>query len=438
MNWASDEFKTLDLGDERLNARAVLLAQRLAGKPTESIPNACNGWAETQAAYRFLSNPRSDWQALLQSHWSSSLERMRAHDVVLNIQDTTELDFNGRQAKGLGPLSYEAQRGMYLHPTYAISASREPLGVLDAWMWAREPKAADGKRSGIKESERWIEGYERVAERAQDLPQVRQVYVADREADIVALLVRAKELNHAADYLIRCQHDRALPEGGKLWARLAQAPVLGQVRFELPAGRGRKARTVVQRIRVERIDISDGAKGSLCVTCVLAEEVDPPVGVKPVIWRLLSNRAADTLEQTVELLDWYRARWEIELFFLILKEGCRIEALQLGERERIETALALYLVVAWRINRLMRLGRTLPELPADMLLEVDEWKAAYVLNKKPVPKKTPALQDVIRLIAQLGGFLGRKGDGEPGAKTLWLGLRDVAVLVNGMRAMRDS
>ena len=144
------------------------------------------------------------------------------------------------------------------------------------------------------------------------------------------------------------------------------------------------------------------------------------------------------MEQAVELLDWYRARWEIELFFLILKEGCRIEALQLGERERIETALALYLVVAWRINRLMRLGRTLPELPADVLLEVDEWKAAYVLNKKPVPKKTPALQDVIRLIAQLGGFLGRKGDGEPGAKTLWLGLRDVAVFVNGMRAMRDA
>lgn len=110
----------------------------------------------------------------------------------------------------------------------------------------------------------------------------------------------------------------------------------------------------------------------------------------------------------------------------------------MGERERIETALALYLVVAWRIIRLMRLGRTLPELPADVLLEADEWKAAYVLNQKPVPKKTPALQDVSRLIAQLRGFLGRKGDGEPGAKTLWLGLRDVAVFVNGMRAMRDA
>ena len=436
MSWAQDEFKTLELGDQRLNARAVLLAERLSSKPTESIPNACLGWAETQAAYRFLRNPRSDWQALLQPHWASSLERMRQHKVVLNIQDTTELDFNGRQTAGLGPLSYEAQRGMYLHPTYAVSPEREPQGVLDAWMWSRQPKDSNGKRAGIKESLRWIEGYERVAERAQALPQVRQVYVADREADILALLVKARDLKYAADYLIRCQHNRALPSGDKLWARLAQAPVLGSVRFELPAGRGRKARPVQQSIRAEQVEIADGMGGQLSVTCVLAEEANPPAGAKPVVWRLLSNRQVGTLEQAVELIDWYRARWEIELFFLILKEGCRIEALQLGHVERIETALALYLVVAWRINRLMRLGRSLPELPADLLLEADEWQAAYILNKKPVPKKTPELNSVVRLIARLGGFLGRKGDGEPGAKTLWLGLRDIAVFVEGTRFAR--
>ena len=184
MSWAQDEFGTVDLGDERLNGRAVLLAERLAAEPGESIPNACRGWAETQAAYRFLSNDKTDWQALLASHWTASIERMRQHKVVLNIQDTTELDFNGRRTRGLGPLSYETQRGMYLHPTYAISPAREPLGVMDAWMWARQPKAADGKRHDIKESQRWIEGYERVAERARELPETRQVYVADREADI--------------------------------------------------------------------------------------------------------------------------------------------------------------------------------------------------------------------------------------------------------------
>lgn len=170
MSWAQEEFRTLGLGDERLRARAVLLAERLGSKPSESIPNACGGWAETQAAYRFLSNPRTDWQAVLQPHWDRSLERMRSHAVVLDIQDSTELDFNGRASHGLGPLSYEAQRGMYLHPTYVITPAREPLGVLDAWRWAREPKAADGQRGGVKESLRWIDGYERVAERAQEMP----------------------------------------------------------------------------------------------------------------------------------------------------------------------------------------------------------------------------------------------------------------------------
>ncbi|WP_415661396.1 IS4 family transposase [Roseateles sp.] len=290
MGWAAEEFRTLDLGDGRLDARAVLLAERLAGKPTESIPNACSGWAETQGAYRFLSNAKTDWQALLKPHWTCSEERMRAHPVVLNIQDTTELDFNGRATAGLGPLSYEAQRGMYLHPTYAVSPTREPLGVLDAWMWAREAKGKDGKRGGIVESTRWIEGYERVAERALALPQVRQVYVADREADILALLRRAQELQHAADYLIRCRHNRVLPNDGKLWEQVAQAPVLGKVAFELPGGRGTVARPVTQSLRAQVVELSDGKVGTLHVTCLLAQEIDPPAGVKPVVWRLLSNR----------------------------------------------------------------------------------------------------------------------------------------------------
>jgi hypothetical protein len=96
-----------------------------------------------------------------------------------------------------------------------VTLSREPLGVLDAWMWAREPKDANGERGGVKESIRWTEGYERVAELAAQLPETRLVYVADRESDIAALMARARDLGHPADWLIRSQHNRALPEGGK-------------------------------------------------------------------------------------------------------------------------------------------------------------------------------------------------------------------------------
>ena len=270
------------------------------------------------------------------------------------------------------------------------------------------------------------------------MPHTRHICVADRESDIMALLVRARELDHAADYLVRSQHNRALPEGGKLWEKVGQAPVLGHVRFDLPAGRGRKARAVKQEVRVERVTLKDGANGQVQVTCVVAAEINAPAGVKPVLWRLLTNRQASTLEQACELIDWYRARWEIELFFLVLKEGCRVERLQLGDSERLQTALALYMVIAWRINRLMRLGRALADLPADLVFESDEWKAAFILNKKPVPKQVPELNTVIRLIAQRGGFLARKGDGQPGAKSIWLGMQDVAVFVEGIRYARQA
>lgn len=438
MEWAAQEFETLDLGDARLNKRAVLLAERLSQKPGASIPGACESWSETVAAYRFLGNEEVGWDDVMAAHWDASQQRISQHKLVLCLQDTTELDYNGQQMQGLGPLSYEAQRGLYLHPTYVVTPQREPLGVTNAWMWARQFKNGDAPRGGLLESRRWIESYELIVEQALKLPDTRHVFVGDRESDMLALMLRAKALNHAADYLVRCQHNRALPQGDKLWERVMRSEPLGAVVFSMPAGRGRKARTVKQEIRLARVSIGDAKQGEVEVTCLIASEIDPPPGAKPVVWRLLTNRTASTLQQACELVDWYRARWEIELFFLVLKEGCRVEQLQLSETDRLQTALALYMVIAWRINRLMRLGRTLPDLTADLLFEADEWRAAFVLNKKKVPQAVPTANTVIRLIAQLGGVLGRKSDGEPGAKTLWLGMRDIAVFVQGLRYGRET
>ncbi|RNE89883.1 IS4 family transposase [Marichromatium sp. AB31] len=152
---------------------------------------------------------------------------------------------------------------------------------------------------------------------------------------------------------------------------------------------------------------------------------------------LLTNREVNDAESAAELIDWYRARWEIELFFRVLKEGCRVEALQLSEVERIEKALVLFLIIAWRITRLMRLGRTLPELDAELLFDRQEWQAAYILNRKKPPKRAPTLNTVIRLIATLGGFLGRKRDGEPGVKTLWIGLQQVREFCEAMQFVQE-
>ncbi len=378
MSWADAELAGLRLGDKRRERRAVRLLERLGERPTASIPGACRGWAEIQAAYRFLAHEGYDWLDLLEPHRLCTQRRMAEQAVVLCLQDTTELDFNGQAITELGPLSYEAQRGMYLHPTLAVTPGREPLGV----------------------------------------------------ADILALMVRAERLGTPTDWLVRAQHHRALPDGARLWEVVGASAPLGEIRFSAPRGTGRRARTVRQALRIQRLGIPDRGGGELAVTALMASEIDPPPGVTPITWRLLSNREATSLEAARELIEWYRARWEIELLFLVLKEGCRVEALQLASRERLECALALYLIIAWRVTRLMRLGRTVPDLPADLLFKPEEWQAAYILAKQPPPATPPRLNEVIRLIARHGGFLARKGDGEPGAKSLWLGLQrvqDVAI-----------
>ena len=409
--------------------------ERLAAKPTVGVPQACRGWSETIAAYRFFDNEEVEWTTILEPHWQQTQQRMAAHPVVLCLQDTTELDFNGRGTAGLGPLSYEAQRGMYLHPTYAVTPERVPLGVLDAWMWAREAKDTQGKRGGVKESLRWIEGYERIAETAPSLPHTRLVYVADREADMIALMVRAQELGTPADWLIRSTHDRALPEGAKLWSAASEGKPLGEIAFTMGSRHGVKAREVRQHVWLQRIELPADKGQSVVVTCLVAREFDAPAGIKPIEWRLLTNREASTLQQATELIDWYRARWEIEILFNVLKNGCRVEALQLGTIERLERALALFLVVAWRIGYLMRMGRTCPDLDAELIFDIDEIRGAYLLTEAKQPDK-PKLNEVLRLIAQLGGFLGRKGDGEPGAKAIWLGLKEVHVAAKTLRALR--
>ncbi|MFC7632837.1 IS4 family transposase [Paraburkholderia humisilvae] len=431
------EFKGIDLGDKRLNRRAVLLAEQLSGSPSASIPEACGGWAGTAAAYRFLAQDKLEWSDIMEPHWRCSAERMRACEVVLCIQDTTELNFNGQDIAGLGPLSYEAQRGMYTHATYAVTPQREPLGVLDAWMWARELKDAGGVRGGIKESTRWIEGYERVAELAVTMPDTRLVYVADRESDILELMLKAHESGCPADWLLRSQHNRVLPEGGKLWDEVLSGEPLGEIRFTLAARQGQKAREVQQQLWARCVDVPHTADSVIPVTCIVAREVGAPADVKPLEWRLMTNRETGDLEAAAQLIDWYRARWEVEMFFHVLKNGCRVEVLQLASIDRVQRALALFMVVAWRIARLMRLGRTCPELDAQLLFEPDEWRAAFILNRKTPPDTPPCLNEVVRLVAMPGGFLARKGDGEPGVKTIWQGLQRVMDFAAGLRFARE-
>jgi hypothetical protein len=414
-----------------------------------SIPAACGGWAETQAAYRLFDNPKVSAEAVLAPHSKRTVERMGAHPRVLCIQDTSELDYTGKPSmQGLGPLNLELRQGLYLHPTLALTPDRLCLGLLDADTWTREPGSLGQDKDPDrpleeKESVRWVDGYRRVNELAETLGDTRLTYVADREADIFDLFVEAPCPETAADWLVRGQHNRVLADGRTLRQHLAAAPVLTETTFERPASHGVKARVVHQQIKVLRLTLPaprrpDRKLPDVEVTALLATEPHPPAGEQPVEWLLLTNLPVDTPAQALEKLSWYLCRWQIEVFFRILKSGCRIEKLQLEKIERLEPALAFYMIIAWRVLFLTMLGRECPEMPCDVVFDTAEWHAVYIVSERKAPPETPpTLDSMVRRIASLGGFLNRKSDGVPGPQTLWIGLQRAADFVMAMAAQRE-
>ena len=444
------EVTSIDLGDRRLNRRAQRMLEILGNKPTVSIPAACGGWGETRAAYRLFNHPAVTAEAVLAPHVACTEGRLREHPRVLCIQDTTELDYTTKKGiAGLGPLNYETRRGMYLHPTLALTPERVPLGLLDLHRLVREPGSLGLEKDPNrpleeKESVRWVDGYARVNELAERLSDTRLTYIADREGDIYDLFVEAPCPERSADWLVRVQHhDRLLADGRHLREVIDAAPVLTDITFQRPASNGRRARTVHQQIKVVRVTLKapwrpDRSLPEVSVTALLATEPQPPAGEEPLNWLLLTNLMVDTPEQAIEKLSWYLCRWQIEVYFKVLKSGCRIEQLQLETRERLEPALVFYMIIAWRVLYLTMLGRDCPQMPCDAVFADEEWKAVYlVTQRKPPPEQPPSLDTMVRMIATLGGFLNRKRDGFPGPKTLWIGLQRVPDFVLALEAQRS-
>ena len=454
MSWVRSEMAQVDLGDERLNARAMCLLERFISQPTHSIPTACRGWSETQAAYRFFDNAKVSPAKVLAPHQAATLERMKAHERVLCLEDTSEVDFSDpTQSRGLGPLSHENQRGLHLHVNLALTPDRLCLGHLDALMWARRDEDFHKRRQRAqkplqdKESRRWWDGYRQVCRLSQELPHTRLTYIADREGDLYDIFVEAEMQNHCADYVIRAHHDRMLQDNQKISEALVRAPCLGQVQFDLPHSHARTNKRVEQtlkavRVTVRRPELSEASLEQVEVTVVLAQETHPPKGEAPITWILLTNCNVQTQEQAMQIVQWYLCRWQIEVFFRILKSGCKIEELQLETSERLQSALALYMIVAWRVLYLTMLGRDCPNTSCEAVFEEAEWQAVYIVaRREPPPQQPPTLNTMIRMIAGFGGFLGRKHDGEPGPQSIWIGLqrtRDFVLAVEATKVMMNS
>jgi hypothetical protein len=441
-SWAKEELKYADLGDRRRNRRLVKIVSDLAAHPHASIPEACGNWAATQGCYDLWSNPRVKACEIRAAHQRSTLERIKNQPIVLAIQDTTEFNFTHHpNKKGMGYLDSSKSRGLKVHSTFCVSSAGIPLGLLNQEVWARDiqelGKKHDRHRRATldKESQRWITAL--LATDSVVPPDTIVVTVADAEADIYDLFSTPRNAN--SELLIRGHHNRCVrssdddsAEVERLSDVIRRCTPIGQKTLDLKATEKRGPRQAVLTLRTTSVEIQPPKNhphfktlNPIKVTVILAEEESPPPDVDPVSWLLLTTLPVSDVEDVEQCLIWYSYRWLIERYHYVLKSGCSLEELQLETADRIEKALATYSIVAWRLLWLTYISRTNPSAEATKVLEPLQWQALYcfIHSVTAPPSTPPTVNQCIRWIAQLGGFLGRKGDGEPGVKTIWRGLR---------------
>ena len=249
--------------------------------------------------------------------------------------------------------------------------------------------------------------------------------------------------------LIRATHNRRVrgSEGAAyLWDSANASPVVGTLEVELKRTPKREARTAKLEVRLcselqilrPRHKQKNTAVEAVCVSVVLVRELgDLPPEAERVEWLLVSTKPLADFAAALSAVEAYVARWKVERYHYTLKSGCQVEKLQLEHADRIERAVALYSIVAWRLLFITYLSRMSPDLPCTVALDEDEWK---VLHRMAYPgKRLPSgpmnLRDAVRQIARLGGFLGRRSDGEPGVKVLWRGLRRLDDFVLAYRTL---
>jgi hypothetical protein len=438
-DWAEEEFGDADLGDRRLTNRLVSLVRDFYARPQASVPQACQSRAKTKAAYRFFEHPRMNMDKVLEQHYESTLGRVSQEGLVLAVQDTSTLNYSAHPAtENLGPIGYRLDKGigLILHDTMTFTQDGTPLGLLDVQCWARD--GADfGKKKRRhqvpieqKESNKWLVSFRKVAEAQKRCPQTMLVSVGDSEADVYELFELALRDPDGPKLLVRAFQNRVLArEQGHLWEKVNEQQVAGIQEVHVPRSQRRAARVARLEIRFARVTlkppIKKSALGELSIWAISAREADCPEGVEPIEWMLLCTCPVTNFEEAIEKLTWYTRRWGIEVYHRTIKSGCKIEERQLGHADRIEACLAIDMVVAWRIFLLTKLGRETPDVPCTVFFEESEWKAlnTYVTQDPTPPQRTPSLREAMHMVAGLGGFLGRKSDGEPGTKSLWIGLQ---------------
>ena len=379
----------------------------------------------------------------MNAHKEKTIDRIKSHDTVLIIQDTTTIDFaNHPEIKGIGLNGrYDSSKGFLLHSALAVTTQGVPLGVLSREVWTRNPEEKGKSKNrhkyttSQKESNKWLK---LLTESTDGIPSsTRTVTICDREADMYDFFLHAKLENK--DFLVRAVNKR------KVYEEIDRKDMSGELTINIPRNtrEAQPSRETVLSIKYSPITLLPSekkknfkGKPSLELYAISAKEKNPPQGVKPIEWFLITSVPVLTLEDAFEKVQWYKERWKIERFHYVLKSGCKIEELQFDTVERIIKTISIYMIIAWRILWLTYESRENPNNSCEKILQKDEWKVLYsIVNEtKSMPNEPPSIKEVTRMIAKLGGFMGRKGDGEPGCKVIWRGLRRLADILEGWRA----
>lgn len=464
--WARREFGSVQLKDQRLSRRVVKVASAMAADPSGSIPKQNKKSGQSKGAYRLFDHERATFESLCNPHWQQTRLGCGDPPVVLLIQDTTWLDYSAhRQTEGLGWHGRSEERvkggsGLFLHSVLAVepqpNGSGRVIGLAWGKLYARtgEPmmgnaqKRSQRRRSPDRESQRWIESVQQVGGSS---PLSRWIHVGDRESDMYALYEQAQKSN--VGFVIRLAKDRnawaghdtpdtldAVQRHGSSLKDLCRGlPTLGSKPLWISPKPGRAGRWATLSVAGGPVTIwsprLNRTGRALRCWAVRVWEQNPPEGVEAIEWMLLSSEPVGGAEAALRILDYYGCRWLIEEYHQCLKSGCKVEDRQLESADRLAPLIGMLTVVAVRLLQLKNDARLTPEnaavecVPAELVATL-----ARLIDEKDPNRIT--VRRFTHEVAKRGGFMGRKGDGEPGWLTLWRGWHELMLIHAGYELAR--
>ncbi len=456
--WAVENFSTCHLLNRARNRRLITIAQQLLRRAHGSLPDQTESWADAKAAYRFFDTNGITYQDIIAPHCELTHQCCRPGDVKLIICDTTEIDYTSlHKTTGLGPIGNGNNRGFFLHSALMVDAglNHHTDGLVAQEVFYRKAHSVPGKKkkksnnSSRNKADRESAVWGRVIDAVGRPPEgVVYKHVCDRGADDMEVMHRA--LQQGCGFVIRASRmkRKVLTEDGRTLP-LDDVPrewtQRGDVReIHVPAKGRSPARVAQVTLRHGTVSLPLGRltpwlkehrpTGPLRVGVVELREESPPAGHKAIRWVLYYDTPITCDADADLVIKYYELRWRIEEFHKVLKTGCGVENRQFQTAKRLERMVAVSSVVATKLLQLKTAAKETPERPARELVPSLWIKVLQKLRKRSTCPDM-SIRDFVRQMAGLGGFLGRKGDGEPGWLTIWRGYEK---LMNAVRAqIRD-